>query len=171
MANEAIVRIVLTDRMLRTNPSRIDFYKHYQETIAEYNKDKNEAEIQKVFEDLLKLHGSLDEEEKRYVSMGFENDRQLAVFDLLSKGVADFEKRDINKIKKAAVDVLAIVEERKSEMATLRDRAAMQAQLKAAIIDKMLNELPEEYSNEDIEQRADWVFRHMEQQLTSKVLH
>lgn len=159
------------DAMLRDNPSRIDFYEHYKEIINEYNHDKNEAEIQRVFEELLKLHDSLDDEEKRYVKEGFDNDQQLAVFDLLRKDVADIEKRDIKKIKKVAVDVLVILEERKQQMTKLRDRATMQAQLKASIIDKMLDDLPEEYSNEDIEKRADWVFRHIEQQIISKTLH
>ncbi len=72
------------DRMLALNPSRIDLYKRYQEIIAEYNHDKDDAEIQRVFDDLLKLHDSLDYEEKRYVREGFKSDQELAVYDLLS---------------------------------------------------------------------------------------
>lgn len=159
------------ERMMRANPTCMDFYQRYLEIVAEYNKDKDETEIQKVFEALLKLHDSLDNEEKRYVELGFENARQLAIFDLLSKDVDDLEKRDIKKIKKAAKEVLAIVEERRSQMKALRDRATLQAQIKTIIIDKMLEELPEEYSSEDVEQRAEWVFHHLEQQILGQWVH
>lgn len=63
-------------------------------------------------------------EEIRYIKEGFENDHQLAVFDLLSKDVADIEKRDIAKIKKVAVDVLTILQERKQQMSKLRPTSA-----------------------------------------------
>ena len=53
------------DRMMEQNPSRIDLYKRYQEIIADYNKDKDDAEIQRVFDDLMTLHDSLDLEEQR----------------------------------------------------------------------------------------------------------
>jgi len=60
-----------------------------------------------------------------------------------------------------AVSLLAKLEERKQEMANLRDRASAQANLKAAIIDEMLNGMPDEFSSEDIDVRAEILFRHV----------
>ncbi len=50
-------------------------------------KDKDDAEIQRVFEELFKTHDALNYEEKRYIREGFKDDKSLAVFDLLSKTI------------------------------------------------------------------------------------
>lgn len=142
-----------------------------EDVVAEYNSDKDKAEIQRVFDELLKVHDALDEEEKRYIAMGFSNERELAVFDLLSKEKSAVTEADRKKIKEVSKQVLAMIMERKHEMTSLRDRAAMQAQIKAAIIDQLLSGLPDEFSSNDIEIRADWVFRLIEQQLAEGVIH
>jgi type I restriction enzyme R subunit len=159
------------DRMMAENPSRLDLYKRYQDIIAEYNKDKDDAEIQRVFEDLMKLHDSLDQEEQRYVREGFKSDKELAVFDLLSKDNASITKGDIKKIKKVAQELMQTVETRRYEMGDLRDRAAAQAQMKAAIIDRMLEGMPDEYSSEDIEVRAEVIYQYVQKQMLSAVVH
>ena len=159
------------DLMMAENPSRIDLYKRYQEIIAEYNKDKDDAEIQRVFEDLMKLHDSLDQEEQRYVREGFKSEKELAVFDLLSKDNASITKGDIQKIKKVAQDLMHTVETRRYQMGDLRDRAATQAQMKAAIIDRMLEGMPAEYSSEDIEVCADVIYQYVQKQMQSAIVH
>jgi type I restriction enzyme R subunit len=57
--------------------------------VKDYNKDKDAAEIQKVMDDLFTFNDKLNEEEKRYLREGLENDDQLAVFDLLQKESSD----------------------------------------------------------------------------------
>lgn len=157
--------------MMTLNPSRIDLYKRYQEIIAEYNRDKDDAEIQRVFDDLIKLHDSLDQEEQRYVREGFDSEEELAMYDLLSKDNASLTKGDIEKIKKTAQELMQTVETRRREMGDLRDRAAAQAQMKAAIIDRMLEGMPGEYSSEDIEVRADVIYQYVQKQLQSALVH
>ncbi len=147
--------------MLATNPTRIDFYNRYRAIVDEYNKDKDEPEIQRVFEELFRTHDSLDLEALRYSREGFDNDEQLAVFDLLSKDKTTLSKGDRDKIKKVAMSLLAQLETRKQEMANLRDRASAQANLKATIIDEMLNGMPDEFSSEEIDARAEILFRHV----------
>lgn len=159
------------DRMLALNPSRIDLYKRYQEIIAEYNRDKDAAEIQRVFDDLFKLHDSLDFEEKRYVREGFKNDKELAVYDLLSKDKASFTKSDIEKIKKVVQLLMDTVETRRHEMGDLRDRASAQAQMKVAIIDRLLEGMPDGYSSEDIDSRAEVVYQYVQDQMHSVHVH
>ena len=147
--------------MIATNPTRIDFYTRYQDVVSEYNKDKDDAEIQRVFEDLLRAHDGLDQEEMRYSREGFDNNEQQTIFDLLSKDKAALTKADRDKIKQVAVSLLEKLEKRKQEMINLRDKASAQANLKVAIIDEMLTGMPEEFSNEEIDTRAEIIFRHV----------
>lgn len=153
--------------MMALNPGRIDLYRRYQEIIAEYNRDKDDAEIQRVFEDLFKVHDALDEEEQRYVREGFQSEKELAVYDLLAKDVSEITKADLEKIKVVARDLMDTVLVRRQQMGDLRERASAQAQMKAAIIDRLLNGLPEGYSSDDIETRAEVVFQYVQQQLIS----
>ena len=157
--------------MMTLNPGRIDLYKRYQEIIAEYNRDKDDAEIQRVFDDLIKLHDSLDQEEQRYVREGFGSEKELAVYDLLSKDKADITKVDITKLKKVAQDLLETVEKRLQEMGNLRDRASVQAQMKAAIIDRLLEGMPDGYSSAEIEMRAEVIFQYVQGQMSSALMH
>lgn len=155
--------------MMKLNPGRIDLYKRYQEIIAEYNRDKDDAEIQRVFDDLIKLHDSLDQEEQRYVREGFNSEKELAVYDLLSKDKADITKGDIDKVKKVAQELMATVELRLHEMGDLRDRASVQAQMKAAIIDRLLEGMPDGYSSDDIEARAEIIFQYIQETQSATV--
>jgi type I restriction enzyme R subunit len=151
------------DRMLLQNPCRIDLYKRYQEIIAEYNHDKDAAEIQRVFDDLFKLHDSLDYEEKRYIREGLKNDKELAVYDLLSKDGSSITRNDIDKIKKVVKVLMDTVEVRRHEMGDLRNRASAQAQMKIAIIDSLLEGMPDGYSSEDIDIRGEVVYQYVQQ--------
>jgi len=72
-------------RMIAQNPSRVDPYECYQEIVPEYIKDKDSVEVQKVFDDLFSFNDGLDQEQRRYLREGLENEDQLAVFDLLQK--------------------------------------------------------------------------------------
>jgi len=66
---------------------------------------------------------------------------------------------------------MATVEKRRNEMGDLRDRASAQAQMKAAIIDRLLEGMPDGYSSEDIEARAEVIFQYVQGQLQSAALH
>lgn len=61
--------------------------------------------------------------------------------------------------------------EQQSIMANLRDRASAQAQMKMAIIDQLLVGMPDEFTNEDIEARADVVFQYVQQQMQYATVH
>ena len=159
------------ERMLMQNPIRIDLYQRYQEIIAEYNRDKDHVEIQRVFDDLFKLHDDLDYEERRYVREGFKSEKELAVYDMLSKDKASINKGDIAKIKKVVQELMSTVEARRKEMGNLRDRASAQAQMKTAIIDSLLEGMPDGYSSEDIDFRAEVVYQYVQDPKHSVRLH
>ncbi|MBN9406539.1 MAG: type I restriction endonuclease subunit R [Burkholderiales bacterium] len=158
-------------RMMAENPGRVDLYQRYQAIIADYNKDKDDAEIQRVFDALMKLHDTLDQEEQRYIREGFKTGKELAVFDLLSKDKASITKGDIDKIRKVAQALMETVEQRRYEFGDLRDRASSQARMKAAIIDRLLDGMPGEFSSEDIEARAEVIYQYVERQLHSAAVH
>ena len=65
----------------------------------------------------------------RYIREGFKTEKELAVFDLLSKDKTSITKGDIDKIKKVAQELIGAVEKRRQEMGDLRDRAALPATL------------------------------------------
>ncbi|MGZ4991862.1 MAG: type I restriction enzyme endonuclease domain-containing protein, partial [Methylobacter sp.] len=150
---------------------RIDLLKRYQDIIAEYNQDKDEAEIQRVFEELIKTHDALDDEAKRYIREGFKDDKALAVFDLLSKDKDAITKNDLGKIKKVAQELMEVLAEQQKIMGSLRDRASAQAKMKMAIIDQLLADMPDDYSEKDIEVRADEVYQYLQQQIQYSMLH
>ena len=90
---------------------------------------------------------------------------------MLSKDNADITKSDIGKVKKLAQELMVTVEQRLQEMGDLRDRASVQAQMKAAIIDRLLEGLPDDFSSDDIEARAEIVFQYVQQQMSSATMH
>ena len=42
-------------RLLEQNPLRTDFQRHYEEIVAEYNREKDRVTIEQTFEELLKF--------------------------------------------------------------------------------------------------------------------
>ena len=83
----------------------------------------------------------------------------------------EITKNDIAKIKKVAQELMATVEKRLHEMGDLKDRASVQAQMKAAIIDRLLEGMPDDFSSDEIEARAEIIFQYVQQQMSSKAMH
>ena len=149
-------------RMLEQNPLRTDFQQHYEQIVAEYNREKDRVTIEKTFEDLLRLIKKLDEEEERAVREGLDKE-SLAIFDLLKK--PELQAYEITKIKAIAVDLLAILKEEKLRIHQWRDKEATRAAVKLFIHDFLYGDekgLPvTSYSEEDVNEKADNVFRHV----------
>lgn len=146
--------------MVAVNPTRVDLYERYQEIVAEYNRDKDATEVQKVMDDLFALNDKLNDEEKRYLREGLDNDAQLAVFDLLQKD--SLTKGDREKIKKVARDLLDTLASGKLQIDHWREKAAAQAQVKAEIIKHLWENLPDgAFEDDEITLKADAVFAHI----------
>lgn len=146
--------------MVAVNPTRVDLYERYQQIVAEYNRDKDATEVQKVMDDLFALNDKLNDEEKRYLREGLDNDAQLAVFDLLQKD--NLNKGDREKIKKVAKDLLKALSGGKLQIDRWREKAAAQAQVRAAIIKHLWAYLPDGvYDADEIDMKAGAVFAHI----------
>ena len=135
-------------QMLAENPSRINFYEKYKEIINEYNIEQNRVTIEKTFEELMKLSKELEEEEKRYIREGFENDEQLSMFDVLMKD--DLSKEDIRKLKKVSVELLDKIKKLLVTMDHPFDKPETRSIINNAIRDTLWAELPDSYPDESI---------------------
>jgi type I restriction enzyme R subunit len=150
------------EAMIARNPTRVDLYERYQEIVAEYNKDKDAVEVQKVFDDLFKFNDGLDQEQRRYLREGLDNEDQLAVFDLLQKDTLTRVERE--QIKEVAKELLGKLLSGKLRIDNWREKATAQAQVKAEIIKHLFVNLPGAgYTEHEISARADMVFAHLYQ--------
>ena len=146
--------------MVAANPTRVDLYERYQAIVAAYNRDKDATEVQKVMDDLFALNDQLNDEEKRYLREGLDNEAQLAVFDLLQKDSLSLAQRE--KIKKVAKDLLETLTSGKLQIDHWKEKATAQAQVKAEIIKHLFANLPDgAYGDDEINLKASAVFTHI----------
>ena len=132
--------------MLGKNPSRIDYYERYQAIIQNYNAEQDRAAIEKAFSDLLDLANDLDSETERYIREGFENEEQLALFDLLKKDT--LSKEDIKILKASAKELLKVINKSISDMNNWREKESTRAAMESIIRDTLWSSLPDCYLNE-----------------------
>ena len=132
--------------MLGRNPSRIDYYERYQAIIQNYNAERDRAAIEKAFSDLLDLTNDLDSETERYIREGFENEEQLALFDLLKKDT--LSKEDIKILKASAKDLLKVINKSISDMNNWREKESTRAAMESIIRDTLWGSLPDCYLDE-----------------------
>lgn len=157
--------------LVKQNPTRVTLYERYQEIIADYNKDKDAVEIQRVMDELFATYDKLDEEQRRFQREGLDNDQQLAVFDLLQKDMLKPKERE--SIKKVAVELLAKLDANRLLMGHWRDMAATQAKLRLEIENHLwANDLSDMgYSEADITSKAQAVFTHLFSITSADALH
>ena len=134
------------DAMTLTNPTRVNFYKKYNEIIEEYNNDKDRANIEKIFAELLNLTQTLDEETKRFARLNFDNDEQLAIFDLLTSDKT-LSKADISKIKTMSQEMLDKVKELISQLDHWADKEETRATVDTKIGDILYSDAPDSIYN------------------------
>lgn len=148
-------------RLLQQNPLRTDFQRHYEEIVAQYNREKDRVTIEQTFEALLKLVRDLDEEQSRAAREGLDEE-SLAVFDLLKK--PHLSKSDIRRIKTVATDLLAMLKDEKLCVDQWRDKQATCDAVRVTIQDFLWSDttgLPESYTDGEVEKRSDEVFHHV----------
>ncbi|HID30398.1 MAG TPA: DUF3387 domain-containing protein, partial [Desulfobacterales bacterium] len=149
-------------RLLERNPLRTDFQRHYEEIVAEYNREKDRITIEKTFEALLKLVQALDEEERRAIREGLDEE-SLALFDLLRK--PDLSTADIKRVKKVAVELLETLKAEKLKIDHWRDKETTRDAVRITIRDFLWSDktgLPvDSYSEEEVVAKAEDVFLHV----------
>ncbi len=136
---------------------RMDYYKKYQEIIADYNREKDRVTVEETFAKLLELANSLDAEQRRAAEEGLSDD-ELALFDLLFK----------ENISKADRETLEAGEQgrclhrcrvARGRCATGPRTRATQAEVKVFILDTLWQSLPRPpFTDEDAEEAASRVY-------------
>lgn len=131
------------NQMLITNPGRIDYLQRYQQIISEYNGEQDRATIEKTFMDLMDLANRMNKEQQRYVREGFSSDEELSVYDLLFAD--NLSRKDIQRVKKVAIDVLQKVKSKIAELDHWTDKQETKAAVDNLIRDTLWQGLPECY--------------------------
>ena len=129
--------------LILTNPRRIDYYERYNKIIEAYNKEQDRATIEKTFMELMNLVKSIDQEEKRYIREGFENDEELSLYDILFRD--DLTKNDIKKVKEVAASLLKKIKAQIAELDHWTDKQETQTIVDVLIRDALWKELPSCY--------------------------
>lgn len=144
---EEIIQLKL-DRMLFTNPERINYYERYQKIIDDYNSEQDRATIEKTFMDLMDLANKMNQEKRRYVREGFKSDEELTLYDMLFRN--DLNKNDIKKLKAVAAELLDKIKAKISEYDHWTDKQETIAAVYNLIRDILWAELPECYDEASI---------------------
>ena len=149
-------------RLLQQNPLRTDYQKHYEEIVAEYNREKDRVTIERTFEAFLKLVKILDEEESRAVREGL-SEESLAIFDLIKK--QHLSKSEIKRIKEVASGLLETLKAEKLRVDQWRHKESTRDAVRITIHDYLYSDdtgLPvSHYSEDEVQSTADEVYRHV----------
>jgi type I restriction enzyme, R subunit len=125
--------------MLANNPQRMDYYRRYQEIVANYNREKERATVEATFAAMAQLAHALDDEGQRHVREGL-TEQELAMFDLLLKD--DISKADRERLKQASRELLAALRERLTSMPNWTKNSMTQADVKILVLDTLYQSLP-----------------------------
>jgi type I restriction enzyme R subunit len=138
--------------MLARNPMRMDYYKRYQEIIADYNREKDRVTVEETFARLVDLAGSLDAEQRRAAQEGLTDD-ELALFDLLFRGGVTKAERE--RLKQASRELLVSLYKLLEPMPRWTENSATQAEVKVFILDNLWQALPRPpFTDEETEEAA-----------------
>ena len=155
---EELIQIRL-EKMMFSNPNRINYYNRYQEIIAAYNAEQDRVTIEKTFVDLIDLTSSMDIEQQRYVREGFSSDEELSLYDMLF--LDNLSKQDIKKIKEVSVDLLARIKVKISELDHWTDKQETKAAVDNLIRDVLWEGLPESYDEIKISEYRQRIYEYV----------
>ncbi len=121
-------------QMLARNPLRMDYYRKYQEIIADYNREKDRATVEATFAQLVELAATLDAEQRRAAEEGL-SENELALFDLLFK--ENISKVDRERLKQGSRALLASLSDLLRPMRGWTQKETTQAEVKVFILDEL----------------------------------
>ena len=130
------------DHMIQVNNARLEYKEKLTQLITEYN--DGAKTVEEVFKRLMELAQQLKEEEKRYIREELDNEKQLAMFDLLTKpepDLSDKEKKNVKAVSRILYDKLV------EGILTLdwRKKQEKKAEVQVAIKTILNDGLPEVY--------------------------
>ncbi|HUW44383.1 MAG TPA: type I restriction endonuclease subunit R [Dehalococcoidia bacterium] len=148
--------------LIERNPMRADLQKHYEEIVAEYNREKDRLTIEKTFEALLDFVRALDKEEDRAMREGLDEE-SLAIFDILKK--PELTAAEIKRIKEVAIELLQTLKKEKLKIDHWGAKESTRDAVRITIRDFLYSEttgLPVSvYSEDEVTIKTEDVFRHV----------
>ncbi len=148
-------------RLFQRNPLRTDFQRHYDEIVAEYNREKDRVTIEQTFEDLMKFQQNMTEEESRAFREGLDEE-SLAIFDLLNK--PDLTAAEIKHIKAVAVELLAALKAEKLRIPQWQEKESTRDAVFVTIKDFLYADttgLPQRYTEKEVQFKTTAVYTHI----------
>lgn len=153
-------------QMLARNPMRMDYYKKYQDIIADYNREKDRVSVEQTFARLIELANALDGEQRRAAEEGLSED-ELALFDLLMK--ENITKVDRERLKQASRGLLASLSTILQTMSDWTQNSTTQAEVKVLIADSLWKSLPRPpFTDDEADVAIQRVFDHLLQRNLSR---
>lgn len=152
---KAAIRAQL-EKMIQLNRTRADFAEKFEALIESYN--AGSRTIEELYEELLHLSNSLNEEQERHVRENM-SEEELVIFDILTRPAPELSAEERAEVKKAARELLA----RLKELLVLnwRQKSSARSQLKLTIEDTLDSGLPRVYTPELYQQKCSAVFEHV----------
>ena len=152
---KAAIRAQL-ERLIQTNRTRADFAEKFEALIESYN--AGSRSIEALFDELVKLGKSLDDEQQRHVREAM-SEEELVIFDILTRPAPELSTAERAEVKKAARELLARL--KSLLVVNWRQKSAARSQLKLAIEDLLDAGLPRAYTPELYSQKCLAVFEHV----------
>lgn len=154
-ALKAAIRARL-ERLVSLNRTRADFSEKFEALIESYN--AGSRNIEGLFEELLKLSRSLNEEEQRHVRENL-SEEELVIFDILTRPDPELTTEERAEVKKVTRELLA----RMKDLLVLnwRQKAAARSSLRLAIEDALDSGLPRAYTPDIYKQKCSAIFEHV----------
>jgi type I restriction enzyme R subunit len=140
-----VVEAKLT-QMLACNPMRMDYYKKYQEIIADYNREKDRVSIENTFVKVMDLLASLDDEQRRAMEEGL-SEEEYALFCLLQRD--DLSKADRERLKQVSRNMLKALQDLLAPLEQWTQKEQTQAEVEIFILDHLYQMLPSPPFTED----------------------
>ena len=152
---KAAIRAKL-EKMVKLNRTRADFSEKFEELIESYN--AGSRTIEALYQELLALSNSLNEEEQRHVRENM-TEEELVIFDILTRPSPELGTEERAEVKKVARELL----ERLKALLVLnwRQKSTARSQLKLTIEDTLDTGLPRVYTPEIYQQKCSAVFEHV----------
>ena len=134
--NGDIIVEPIYDNVIIPNPEKAVFICYEEENTKIFNDIKEQ-----IFNELLQTANNLNEEQKRYIREGFDNDEELTIYDMLFK--KSLSKEDIKKIKELAKSLLKKIKDLLAEMDSPFDKDTTIAEIQNQIRNTLFTDLPD----------------------------
>jgi type I restriction enzyme R subunit len=154
-ALKAAIRVKI-EKIVRLNRTRADFLEKFEALIESYN--AGSRNIEQLFDELLKLSRSLNEEEERHLRENLSRE-ELVIFDILTRPAPELGDEERAEVKKVAQELLSRI--KALLVLNWKQKAAARSQLRLSIEDVLDSGLPRAYTPDIYEAKCNAIFEHV----------